>query len=445
MASFEGKKDFSAEVQAAATESLALAQGNSLEEAITYLLPLEKKCRINNDFNSLKEVSLQLVRLCKLMNDWEKLNAVLALINKRSSQIKSTLTAVVAESMGYLDQTPNLDTKIALITALKDVCDGKIYVEGESAHLHFMLAKIYEDQSNIPLACDTIQDVHVETYGSLSKQEKANYILEQIRLNLLKKDMIRTAIHSRKMNLKTIEEDGFEEIKVKFYKMQIEYHTFEKNAWEIAQAYFKISSTKLSEEHKEFRKKAIENCIVFLLSSKFDNHQSDMMFRVKSLLTTDWKDLGVNKLYTHALHLFTTDEIIVTPFQGQQEFEQSECLFLYDNSETQFSKHFVDQFRKCVIEHNLRVVSKYYKRIRLSRLAELTNLLPEQLERHLSELSFSGDILLKIDRPNGIVSFEVKRSPEEVLSEWSSDISKMMQLMETTCHLINRENMVHKA
>ncbi len=169
------------------------------------------------------------------------------------------------------------------------------------------------------------------------------------------------------------------------------------------------------------------------------------MFRVKSLLTTDWKDLGVNKLYTHALHLFTTDEIIVTPFQGQQEFEQSECLFLYDNSETQFSKHFVDQFRKCVIEHNLRVVSKYYKRIRLSRLAELTNLLPEQLERHLSELSFSGDILLKIDRPNGIVSFEVKRSPEEVLSEWSSDISKMMQLMETTCHLINRENMVHKA
>jgi 26S proteasome regulatory subunit N5 len=220
-----------------------LAQGNSLEEAITYLLPLEKKCRINNDFNSLKEVSLQLVRLCKLMNDWEKLNAVLALINKRSSQIKSTLTAVVAESMGYLDQTPNLDTKIALITALKDVCDGKIYVEGESAHLHFMLAKIYEDQSNIPLACDTIQDVHVETYGSLSKQEKANYILEQIRLNLLKKDMIRTAIHSRKMNLKTIEEDGFEEIKVKFYKMQIEYHTFEKNAWEIAQAYFKVRTS----------------------------------------------------------------------------------------------------------------------------------------------------------------------------------------------------------
>ena len=190
-----------------------------------------------------------------------------------------------------------------LIKSLKDICDGKIYVESESAKLHFMLSKMYEEKGNLDSACEIVQDVHVETYGSLSKKEKADFILEQIRLNLLKKDYIRALIHSRKvyqcmhtyihtyisiciqlrmhislciftssylvthlyvymynvcvyvieyydvfsmnyqMNLKTIEETGFEEVKVKFYRMMIEYHMVEKNTWEIAQAYYKIANT----------------------------------------------------------------------------------------------------------------------------------------------------------------------------------------------------------
>ena len=40
------------------------------------------------------------------------------------------------------------------------------------------------------------------------------YILEQIRLNLKKKDFIRTMIQSRKMNRKTIELEGFQQVGV---------------------------------------------------------------------------------------------------------------------------------------------------------------------------------------------------------------------------------------
>lgn len=64
-----------------------------------------------------------------------------------------------------------------------------------------------EAQGDIGAACDVIQDVHVETYGSLTKLEKAEYILEQIRLNLLRKDYVRALIQSRKMNRKIIEEE----------------------------------------------------------------------------------------------------------------------------------------------------------------------------------------------------------------------------------------------
>jgi 26S proteasome regulatory subunit N5 len=221
-------------------ESNNIAQSRGLDEAVAYLLPLEKSCRVNNDFKNLREVNVHLVRICRQNNDWEKLNAVLALINKRSSQYKTALSAVVTEVLTYIDSTPSTEVKVALIKALIEVCEGKIYVEGESAHLHFMLSKIYESQGDVGLACDTIQDVHVETYGALSRQEKANYILEQIRLNLLRKDHIRTAIHSRKMNLKTIEEASFEDIKIRYYNMQIEYYTHEKNSWEIANAYLKV-------------------------------------------------------------------------------------------------------------------------------------------------------------------------------------------------------------
>lgn len=213
---------------------------SGIEDAIAVMLPLEKKCRVNNDNSSLKEVSLHIVRLCRTASDWDKLSAMLGLINKRSSQIKSVLIAVVTEATEYLASLPSIDIKVAVLKSLKEVCDGKIYLEGESAKFHFMLSKIYEERGDVTAACEIIQDVHVETYGSLSKKEKAEYILEQIRLNLLKKDYIRVSIHSRKMNPKTIEEDGFEEIKLRFYRMQIEFYTHEKNAWEICQSYFKV-------------------------------------------------------------------------------------------------------------------------------------------------------------------------------------------------------------
>lgn len=181
-----------------------------------------------------------MVRLCRERSNWIKLNAVLALIDKRNALNKSVIIAVVAEAISYINDVLTTDEKIDMIKALKEVCDGKIYVEGESARLHFLLSSIYENKGDLDAACSIIQDVHVETYGSLSKKEKAEYILEQMRLNLVQKDFIRMLIHSRKMNTKTIEEKGFAAIKVKFYTMMVEYHISERNTWEICQAYYKV-------------------------------------------------------------------------------------------------------------------------------------------------------------------------------------------------------------
>lgn len=107
-------------------------------------------------------------------------------------------------------------------------------------------------------------------------------------------------------------------------------------------------------------------------------------------------------------------------------------------------RHLIVLTRLFAQRQNLRVISKYYTRIRTKRLAELLGLSEDDAERHLSEMVANDDIFVKIDRPQGICCFRAPKAPEEVLSEWNHDISKLLSLMEATCHLVGRENMVHK-
>jgi hypothetical protein len=130
-----------------------------------------------------------------------------------------------------------------------------------------------------------------------------------------------------------------------------------------------------------------------------------------------------------------------------------------------------------VVEHNIRVLSCYYGQIRTARAAEMLSLSVDVLETHLAEMSllassFSAEakggsknvkkaeevstteeeesgkggtaLYIRINRPAGIVSFQRPHSPESTLSEWAHGITGLLDLMETTCHLINRENMVYK-
>jgi len=46
----------------------------------------------------------------------------------------------------------------------------------------------------------------VETFGSMEKKEKVEFILEQMRLCLAKKDYVRTQIISKKINTKYFED-----------------------------------------------------------------------------------------------------------------------------------------------------------------------------------------------------------------------------------------------
>ncbi|KAJ1907533.1 proteasome regulatory particle subunit, partial [Coemansia sp. S17] len=101
---------------------------------------------------------------------------------KKYGQLKQAIAKMVQSAMEYVDKTPDEQTRVELIEALRTVTEGKIHVEVERARLTRMRVAIYELKGQIKEACETLQEVQVETYGSMDKREKTDFILEQMRL-----------------------------------------------------------------------------------------------------------------------------------------------------------------------------------------------------------------------------------------------------------------------
>ncbi len=69
----------------------------------------------------------------------------------------------------------------------------------------------------------------------------------------------------------------------------------------------------------------------------------------------------------------------------------------------------------------------------------------EKAEKYLSELVSSKQLYAKIDRPTGIVTFQRKQTANDTLEAWANDIDSLLGLVDNTCQLINKENMMHAA
>jgi 26S proteasome regulatory subunit N5 len=90
----------------------------------------------------------------------------------------------------------------------------------------------------------------------------------------------------------------------------------------------------------------------------------------------------------------------------------------------------IDPKHTLTLPQNVRVVAEYYTRITLARLMSLLDLDAQQTEETLSRLVVGGTIWARIDRPAGVVNFREKRSAEDVMNAWSSDMQKLLGLVE---------------
>lgn len=172
---------------------------------------------------SSARVLVAIVQIIYEVKKWNLLNEYISILVKKRSQSKQAIVKMVQECCTYVEQTPDKETKIKLIDTLRSVTEGKIYVEIERARLTKILADIREADGDILGAASIMEALQIETYGTMEKREKVEFILEQMRLCLAKHDLVRTQIISKKISTKFFSDPAQQDLKLKYYNLMVRF------------------------------------------------------------------------------------------------------------------------------------------------------------------------------------------------------------------------------
>ena len=66
----------------------------------------------------------------------------------------------------------------------------------------------------------------------------------------------------------------------------------------------------------------------------------------------------------------------------------------------------------------------------MKRLETMLDLSTKETEETLCRLVVSKTIWARIDRPSGIINFRQEQTAEDVMNDWSSDMQKLLSLVE---------------
>lgn len=371
-----------------------------------------------------------MVQACFDAKDWAALIEAMTSLAKKRSVVKQAVTAMVQLCMEFVDQLANTEeAKFALIGAIREVTEGKIFVEVQRARVTRTLAQIREAEGKIREAAELMTELQVETFGSMDKRERIDFILEQLRLLLTIGDSSKAQIVSRKISPKVFEASEFHDLKLRYYALMIQLCVQDRKYLDCSQYHYRIyqADKATNVAHLAFAS-------IFVAISKHDNEQASLINALNGE-----KDLEEKApVYKELLRLFLTRELI--------RWSQIDALFTAELKNCyafvgDHAKHHTDDLKDRVIEHNIRVVSACFRSTTLDRLAVLLDLTPVDTETYLCRLITDHMISGKIDRLSGTVLFKKPLSPEETLNVWASKTDALLSLMVRTNHAISKEEM----
>ncbi|PVH71421.1 26S proteasome non-ATPase-like protein regulatory subunit 12 [Cadophora sp. DSE1049] len=464
-------KDFSSEVDKQLPEAEKLAQTN-VQGAIEKLTALEKQTRQASDLASTSRILVAIVTLSKESGDWSLLNEQVLLLSKKHGQLKQAITKMVQVVMEFIDSAPDSETKLSVIETLRTVTEGKIFVEVERARVTKILSDMKKDQGDLKAAADILCELQVETFGSMERREKTEFILAQVALCIENDDWTQAGILSRKISTKYLSrkpkkseeqlakekkerekkrdkgedvpepvEDDVTDLKLRYYEQQITLAKHDDKYLDACKHYRQVLDTEAVEDDPAKLQPVLQRIIYYVILAPYDNEQSDLLHRV----FRDTRNSQV-PLEAQLLKLFTVHELMRWP-EVSKLFGPHLCgTDVFDATANQSLDKKAHQrwedLRKRVIEHNVRVVAKYYTRIQMPRLTQLLDLTEDETEKYISELVTAKTVYAKIDRPARIVNFAKPRDADDVLNEWSANMKSLLGHLERIDHLITKEEMM---
>lgn len=436
----KAEKDFSATLD----EQFPLIEKlPDYKNAVDRYLVLEKQIRQSLDLPLSKRIIAKIVDTLVDHGDWAYLDELVVVLAKKHGQLKAAIQVMVQHVISHFDRLSHddpeqLQTKIHIIETIRTVTDKKIFAEVERAQVSRVLAEIYLAQDNLDLACEILCDLQVETYLMMPFPTKVEYILQQVDLTLRRHDYAQARVLLRKILIKTLknypEADKHKETYFG-YLLQLDKHA--QDYVEVVRHLLLLAEIPAVKELLAYTELLVL-IVYYVVLAPHDNLQADLLHSVKANAAVA---KHVPSKVFRLLELFTNTELIQgEALEKEYEPEFAQLPVFADDANRK-------NLQKRVVEHNLRIVNKYYLCIHMLRLLHLLHLDEAATEAYVSDMVNAGMITAKINRPQGIIKFDkhgaLGESVNDLLNAWIYDVDSLLEEVDSIGHLINKEEMMH--
>jgi 26S proteasome regulatory subunit N5 len=418
------------------------------------LIDEEKVTRLENEYEKNRNICKKILDTIYERKDFQNYLKLFEYLTQRRNQSRESIISMVKHNINEI--LPNLknnkDSSDLLNTIIK-VTEGKIFVEYEYSQAIRKMTEVHLMNNQIDDAAKLIQDVQIEAFGSLENDYKIDYILFQMQVLIEKGDFVRTLIVSNKIKRNHLDDEGIELLKIRFFRLMILYYIHEKKYLEVSKCYktlydfVKSINDKLvdiEKNNKEVKPKIIENYIQAKkendLQNLFENYalflsicppELETRNMLNELLIKYKKELDKNNHILYIVEKRLSDEIIIIDNKLFNRFKDFEIFIK--------NPDLIKLFRKYWIQHDLSLFEKFFAKIQIKRMSEMTSVPVDEIENEIADMVVNNYIFARINRIEKIVNFRKKTDHHDVLDNFNYDMDNMLKKIEETCHLINKE------
>ena len=179
----------------------------------------------------------------------------------------------------------------------------------------------------------------------MEKREKTDFILEQFRLCMAKKDFSRAQIISRKISIKFFDDAAQSDLKIRFYKLMIQLSLQGNDYLKTCKNYRCLYDTPVIKDNEQQWKEALASVVIFVILASYDNEQSDLIHRIN-------QDANLAKipLFKELLKSFITNELMRWSKVEEIYGPTLKGISIFSPSTEEGKVHYED-LHKRVIEH----------------------------------------------------------------------------------------------
>lgn len=355
----------------------------------------ERLARKENDIEALKQIFIDMVKICE---SEEEIVSLIKVLSVRRGQHIEAIRFIIQ----YVYKENNSTNFMKLL--LKEIIEGKIYLERERVEFTTELKNRYGDTKE---ALDIILEVPIETFTLVEESTKIKYQLEQLRLCLVTKDWIKASIIMKRIRQKYFEENNAIDEKHLFYKYKIEYCVGQELFYEASKNLFLFNE----------KDSIIFSTFYCLISTLKDTTRENKQKQLEIL-----KNHKNNDDFLRKIIVMFNGNLLINKQQVSEELLNFFNLPQYKTN-----------LKEAIDEHNYFIIEKYYSVINLETFCFLMDIDEVNLINKILYMVNNNYTSCKINQKKKIVVFDSKI--------FNDSVDDVMNKLINVGHMIHKERL----